>query len=188
MTGHVAQNRIPLGPGEVFGRWTVLARAANNPKNKSYYLCRCECGTEKPVDGYNLRKGLSPSCGCVTRSRRGRDSPTYKHGRSFTGTYNSWSMMKRRCQDPTNNRYAIYGGRGITVCDRWLDFANFLADMGDRPEGTTLDRIDTDGNYELGNCRWATPSEQAFNRRPRRADAASTLPPSSVDGVTDPAA
>ena len=93
-----------------------------------------------------------------------------KHGHSLkngkpTPTYYSWRCMKERCGNPNNKYYSYYGGRGIRVCDRWMDFANFLADLGERPEGLTLDRINSDGNYEPGNCRWVTMKEQAQNRR-----------------------
>ena len=109
----------------------------------------------------------------MKREMYGKSNPNYKHGhRSKYGkespTYNSWAHMKDRCLNPNHPRFRDWGGRGIKVCERWMDFANFLQDMGEKPEGLTLDRIDNNGNYEPGNCRWATWKEQRQNQRPAK--------------------
>lgn len=112
-----------------------------------------------------MRNGNAASCGCA---RRGRRPASDRHGHAAatrSATYRSWCAMWTRCTNPKTIGWANYGGRGITVCVRWRVFETFLADMGERPEGTTLDRRDPDGNYEPGNCRWATPQEQRANRR-----------------------
>lgn len=130
-------------------------------------FAECDCGTQKLYWRANLIRSKSPtrSCGCMRREQR----HTYarRHGHYRSRTYRSWYSMKTRCANPANNNYVNYGARGITVCDEWQDFPAFLADMGVRPSGMSLDRIDVNGNYEPHNCRWATAYQQAQNKRPR---------------------
>jgi len=136
------------------------------------FLCRCECGNEKIIIGAHLRSGKIQSCGCLNNEVRGKRFVEYSttHGLSKHMLYQTHQHMKHRCSNPNHKKWNLYGGRGIKVCDRWLGddgFKNFLEDMGERPEGTSLDRINNDGNYEPTNCRWATDSEQNKNRRKR---------------------
>jgi len=148
--------------GAVFGRLTVIARAPRGRQSRARWHVRCECGVEKVVRADSLRSGGAASCGC----RAGHTT----HGLRRHPLYRRWQNMLQRCQNPGNPRYADYGGRGITVCERWKGpegFPNFVADMGECPEGRSLDRIDNDSGYEPGNCRWATLLEQRHNRRPR---------------------
>jgi hypothetical protein len=144
-----------------FGRLLVLERQSNDRHGKTRWLCACDCGKTSIIVGGDLRSGKTNSCGC----RAG-----WRHGFSGTKIYQCYWNMRCRCLDPKNKEYKNYGGRGITICDRWLnDAANFcndiLAELGERPLGMSLDRIDNDGNYEPGNVRWATPEQQGLNRR-----------------------
>jgi hypothetical protein len=164
--------RASIQVGQRFGHWTVLSfgemrRVGKWQKRKAMWLCRCDCEakTERLVGTGSLNDGSSQSCGCAQR-----ESAT-KHGESGPGKrtpeYKAWGSMIARCYNPNCTGYESYGGRGITVCDRWRhSYSNFLADMGRKPNPThSLDRIDNDGNYEPSNCRWATNQEQIDNRR-----------------------
>lgn len=156
--------------GHKFNRWTVICRVENTKLGQARWLCRCDCGNERQITSATIRQGFSKSCGCLkSELTLARNK---KHGHSRIGwqspTYRSWAAMRGRCENPKNSHFAGYGGRGIKVCARWAEFVNFLADMGEKPEGLSIDRIDVNGNYEPGNCRWATNQQQARNKRNNR--------------------
>jgi hypothetical protein len=153
--------------GRVYGQLTVIVLADKKTKRRgAMWLCGCSCGKTKVVGGNNLQSGNTKSCGCTryinsSASRR-------SHGMSQSTEYRIWGLMKARCENKKNSRYAVYGGRGIVVCERWRKFENFYADMGPRPQKHSLDRIDTNLGYSPENCRWADHKTQQRNRRNNR--------------------
>jgi hypothetical protein len=152
--------------GKRFGRWVVEHLCADSG-NVKFWSCVCDCGTRRRVFGGDLKRGGSKSCGCLMRDIKA--AGWRSHDMSRHPAYRNWIGAKMRCENAGNEGYWEYGGRGITVSDQWQSFDVFWRDMGPswRP-GLTLDRLDVDGNYEAGNCRWATPREQAHNRRDNR--------------------
>ena len=144
--------------GQVFGKLKVI-----HYENATKVHVECECGKWKVVHWSSLQNGLTRSCGCL-RDEKLR-SRTKKHGMSQTPVHNVWTAMKQRCTNPSSPNWKNYGGRGIKVCKRWMKFENFLKDMGEPPEGMSIDRVNNDGDYEPSNCRWSTRKQQNNNTR-----------------------
>lgn len=161
----MAHNTIDM-TGKRYGRMVVIGSPGSDSRGEKSWLCVCDCGNNKITTGYRLRKGLTASCGCLSKELTAERNAT--HRKSGTPIYGVWNSMIQRCINENSASFENYGRRGISVCKRWMKFENFLEDMGDPPAGHSIDREDNNGNYEPSNCRWSTQDVQANNKRSSR--------------------
>jgi hypothetical protein len=151
--------------GVRFGRLVALSKEPPRPSGETFWCCSCDCGGTTVVRSKDIRRGFTQSCGCLFRERLARRNTS--HGSSRTPEHWTWANIIQRCTNPKASHYEFYGGRGITICERWRnDFASFLADVGPRPSPAhSIERVDNEKGYEPGNCVWATRLEQMKNTR-----------------------
>lgn len=151
---------MPIKAGDKFNKLTAVEFSHRDKNYKQYWLFLCECGNKKVINVNNVKRGLTKACGCMEHKGN-----RFIHGMKGTKIYRCWENMKKRCLNKNSPDYHNYGGRGITICKKWMDFKNFFADMKFSPTNKSLDRIDNNGNYELNNCKWSTQKEQCNNKR-----------------------
>jgi hypothetical protein len=169
--GCLAHSRIINIIGKRFGRLTVIGRAGSNSRGQARWECQCDCGNITQTQGSSLRQGLTQSCGCLFRKQLA--ARNYRHGGTASPLYNCWKAMKNRCLDSNAAGFKNYGGRGITIAPEWIDdfvaFRDYVnQNIGPRPKGCTLDRIENNEGYFPGNIKWSTKSQQAHNSRQSR--------------------
>lgn len=151
-----------------FGRLIITKQSGKDKNNHILWLCQCDCGKEKIISSTHLITGHTQSCGCLKNEGNNTKHNHAQNGKLST-IYKAWANMIQRCTNPHTKNYHNYGGRGITICKRWMKFENFLTDMGDTSKGYQIDRIDNNGHYHKSNCRWVTPKQNSRNRRNNRS-------------------
>lgn len=166
--------------GQRFERLVVVSESDVRKNGQWAWNCKCDCGGEAVVASYDLRKGHTQSCGCLQKERTSKAKKT--HGRRHTREYGIWTHMWRRCRNPNSENFERYGARGITVCDRWKDFGAFYTDMGDAPEGHSIERVNNNGDYTPENCIWADNFAQAQNKRMRKDNLSGVVGVCEYDG------